>query len=85
MSFQNNFCYGKALCPYCPDTISNTNMSNSTPLKKVEHSDFGIDKPSDALCKLCLRPFNFTIVFHDDKKDENKVIGNAHIHVNSPL
>ena len=31
---------------------------------------------SDALCNLCLRLFNFTIIFHDDKTDENKVIGN---------
>ena len=43
-------------------------------------------KPSDdALCNLCLRSFNFTIVFHDNKKDENKVIRNARIHVNSAL
>ena len=28
----------------------------------------------------CLRPFNMKIIFQDDK---NKVIGNAHIHVNS--
>ena len=40
---------------------------------------------SDALCNLCLSPFNFTIIFHDDKYDENKVLGNARIHVNSPL
>ena len=64
---------------------SNTKKSNSAPFKKVERSDFGIDKPSDALCNLYLRPFNFTTIFRDDKKDENKVIGNAHIHVNSPL
>ena len=37
-----------------------------------------IDKPSDALCNLCLRPFNFTIIFHDDKKDENKVLEITH-------
>ena len=66
-------------------SIRNTNRSNFAPLKIVERSDFGIDKPSDTLCNLCLRPFNFTIIFHDDKKDENKVIGNAHIHVNSAL
>ena len=29
--------------------------------------------------------FNFTIVFDDVKKDKNKVIGNAHSYVNSPL
>ena len=47
---------------------------------------YTLDKPSDALYNLCLRPFNFTIIFHDDKKDENKVIENACIHhVNSPL
>ena len=63
----------------------NTIKSNSALLKKVEHSDFGIDKPSDAPCNLCLRPFNFMTIFHDDKKDENKVTGNACIHVNSPL
>ena len=62
----------------------NTKKSNSAPLKKVERSDFGIDKLSDALCNLCSRPFNFTTSFHD-KKDENKVIGNARIRVNSPL
>ena len=62
--------------PYCSDAIHNTNRSNFAPLKIVERSDFGIDKPSDAL---------FTIIFHDDKKDENKVIGNARIHVNSAL
>ena len=44
-----------------------------------------LDKPFDALCNICLRSFNFTIIFHDDKKDENKVIENARIHVNSPL
>ena len=49
----------------------------------MERGYFGIDKPSDALCNLCFRPFNFTIIFHDDKKYENKVIGNARIHVNS--
>ena len=65
--------------------ICNTKKSNSALLKKVEHSNFEIDKPSNALCNLCLRPFNFTTIFHDDKKDENKVIGNACIHVNSPL
>ena len=58
-------------------------VSNSAHLKKVEHSNFGIDKP-DALCNLCLRPFNFTIIFRDNKQDENKVIGNACIYVNSP-
>ena len=66
-------------------SVTQTNRSNSTLLKELECSDFGIDKPSDALCNLCLRPFNFKIIFHDDKKDENKVTGNAHIHVNSPL
>ena len=71
---------------YCSDAIRNTQIrSNSALLKKVEQSDFGIYKPSDALCNLCLRLFNFTIIFHDDKKDENKVIGNGCIHVNSPL
>ena len=32
------------------------------------------------LINLCLGPFNFTIIFHDDKKDEN-----ACIHVDAPL
>ena len=32
-----------------------------------------------------LRPFNLRIIFQDDKKDENKVIANAHIHVSPPL
>ena len=44
-----------------------------------------LDKPSDALCSLCLRPFNFTINFQDDKIDENKVVGNAHMNLYSPL
>ena len=44
-----------------------------------------MEKPSDALCNLCPRRFNFTIIFPNDKKDENKVTGNAQIHVNSPL
>ena len=74
----------RRLCVHT-DAIRNTNRSNLAPLKKVERSDFGIDKPSDALCNLCLRPFHFTIIFHNDKKDENKVIGNGRIHVNSAL
>ena len=45
--------------------------------KKVEQSDFGIDKPSDTLCNLCLRPSNFTIIFRDDEKDECKVACNC--------
>ena len=46
---------------------------------------YTLDKPFDAHCKLCLGPFNFMMIFHNDKKDENKVIGNARTHVNSPL
>ena len=46
---------------------------------------YTLDKTSDAACNLYLNPFNFTIIFHDDKKDENKVIGNAGTHVNSTL
>ena len=36
------------------------------------------------LCAISVT-FNFTIIFHDDKKDENKVIGNAYFHADSPL
>ena len=39
-----------------------------------------LDKHSYTLCNRYLRSFNFTIIFHNYKKDEN-----AHIHVNSPL
>ena len=67
--------------PRCSDTIPNTNSINFTPRKKVEQSDFGINKPSDALCNFCLSPFDFAIIFNNDKKDGNKVVGNARIHV----
>ena len=67
--------------PCCSDTIPNTDSINFTPLKKVEQSDFGINKPSDALCNFYLSPFDFAIIFSNDKKDGNKVVGNACIHV----
>lgn len=41
--------------------------------------------PSDNLFNLSLRPFNFASIFHDDKEDEKKVIGNARSHVILPL
>ena len=59
-------------------------MSNSALLTKAEHSDFGIDKP-DAFCNLCLRFFNFMIIFLNGEKDKNEVIGNTQIHLNLPL
>ena len=35
------------------------------------------------LSTTCLRPFNFTIILHDHKKDENKVIRNSGIQASS--
>ena len=38
---------------------------------------------------LCLQPqshaFSFPLFFHNDKKDEKKVVGNAHSHITLPL
>ena len=38
-----------------------------------------------SLFNLSLTAFSFPLIFHNDKKDEKKVIGNARIHVTLPL
>ena len=38
-----------------------------------------------SLFNLSLMPFSFPLIFHDDKKDEKKVMGNAHSHATLPL
>ena len=38
-----------------------------------------------SLFNLSLAPFSFPLIFHDDEKDEKKVIGNACSHVTLPL
>ena len=38
-----------------------------------------------SLFNFSLTPFSFPLIFHDDKKDEKKVIGNARSHVTLPL
>ena len=72
---------------------------NISLFKKIMHSFFIfisctftkftsiLDKPSDALCNLCFRPpFNFKITFHNEKKNEKKVMEtHASTYVNFPL
>ena len=42
MPFEKDFCSGLALCRYCSDALGSMNWGNSTPLRKLERSDFGI-------------------------------------------